>query len=212
MNRNVLPSGSLHSIDAAISNKSLAYISEPSKNKPFISRSQCCAYLTPSFSLGLKQNSHQWFPSQVAESWKIPSPSKLSLNQWAQHQRFRINDTLIWKYDPKSETVLQVDEEDYKSCNLSDPIQEYSDGDTKVVLEHSGSFYFISGIEGHCQKGLKLVVVVMSNSHKAKQKSPTPAPAPLPFALPPAVGAAASSFGGGFTGLVMAMGVLLVMV
>ncbi|KAI4335542.1 hypothetical protein L6164_014180 [Bauhinia variegata] len=146
-----------------------------------------------------------------AESWKIPSTSQVPLNQWAQRQRFMINDTLISKYDGNSETVLQVDEEDYKSCSLSDPMQEYGGGDTKVVLDHSGPFYFISGIEGHCQMGLKLVVVVLSNSHRGKRHSYTLPPAQVPFALPSAP-SAPSSLGGGFVGLVMGMGVLLAMV
>ncbi|KAL7239253.1 hypothetical protein ACSBR2_005200 [Camellia fascicularis] len=39
---------------------------------------------------------------------------------------------------------------------------EHKDDNTKVKLNRSGPFYFISGEEGHCDKGQKLIVVVMS--------------------------------------------------
>lgn len=98
--------------------------------------------------------------------------------------------------------MLEVKEEDYKSCNISKPIVEYNDGDTKVPLNRSGPFYFISGAEGHCQKGLKLAVVVMSNRHSDGTHQ---SPAAAPSAPPPQKGGAASS-GTGLLGLMIVTG------
>ncbi|KAK6249175.1 hypothetical protein QUC31_020740 [Theobroma cacao] len=115
------------------------------------------------------------------DAWKIPVNSSDSLNQWAGKTRFKVGDFLIWKYDGKVDSVLQVTKEDYESCNTSKPIKEYKDGDTKVELDKSGPFYFISGADGHCQKGQKLVIVVMSENNWDHPDSPTPtAPAPAP--------------------------------
>lgn len=75
---------------------------------------------------------------------------------------------LVWKYDPKEESVLQVTKEGYDKCNTSSPIKEHKDGNTKVELEHSGPFYFISGSHGNCEKGEKLIVVVLSEDHWPK--------------------------------------------
>ncbi|KAJ7955649.1 Early nodulin-like protein [Quillaja saponaria] len=142
-------------------------------------------------------------------SWTIPLPSSSEpLNDWAEDHRFRIGDFLIWKYDSKTESVLQVIEEDYETCNRLNPIDAYSDGNTKVELDRSGPFFFISGAEGHCDKGLKLIVVVMSNRHGgARGLFPVPVPSPAP--LPPTPQSGATSLGFGLMGIKMGLMALL---
>ena len=80
----------------------------------------------------------------------------------------------VWKYDGGKDSVLQVSKENYANCNTSNPIEEHKDGNTKVKLDRSGAFYFISGAEGHCQKGQKLVVVVLSPRHTVISPAPSP--------------------------------------
>lgn len=111
-------------------------------------------------------------------AWEIPSSQADFLNQWAEASRFRIGDYLVWKYDSLKDSVLQVSKEDYVSCNTSNPIEEYKDGETKVKLDRSGPFYFVSGVEGHCEKGQKLIVVVLSPRHKNRYMGVSPAPSP----------------------------------
>ena len=60
----------------------------------------------------------------------------------------------VWNYDPSKDSLLQVSKKDYDSCNTSSPIAVYKDGNTKVKLDRSGPFYFISGTRGNCEKGL----------------------------------------------------------
>ncbi|XP_071723948.1 early nodulin-like protein 14 [Rutidosis leptorrhynchoides] len=110
------------------------------------------------------------------DSWKIPTAQSDTINQWAGDSRFRIGDTLVLNYDKEKDSVLEVTKEAYMSCNTSNPITEYKDGNTKVKLDRSGPFYFISGAEGHCAKGLKLIVVVMSPRHSTIS---SPAPSPM---------------------------------
>lgn len=69
--------------------------------------------------------------------------------------------------------------EDYVNCNTSNPITTYKDGNTKLLLDRSGPFYFISGAGGHCEKGQKLVVVVLSPRHRYTGISPAPSPVQL---------------------------------
>ncbi|KAL3533064.1 hypothetical protein ACH5RR_006585, partial [Cinchona calisaya] len=111
--------------------------------------------------------------SGKGSSWKIPS-SPDEYNKWAEKNRFQIGDFIVMEYDANSDSVLEVVEADYKSCNKSNPIKAFHDGKTKIQLDRSGPFYFISGAENHCQKGQKLVVEVLS----AKHASSGPAPAP----------------------------------
>ncbi|KAB5552779.1 hypothetical protein DKX38_010090 [Salix brachista] len=109
-------------------------------------------------------------------SWKIPSSESDSLNKWAEASRFRVGDTLVWTYDPQNDSVLQVIKKDYETCNTSSPVATYRDGNTKVKLEKPGPYYFISGADGHCEQGQKLVTVVMSTRRQFIGISPAPSP------------------------------------
>ncbi|KAK2969832.1 hypothetical protein RJ640_000649 [Escallonia rubra] len=147
-----------------------------------------------------------------ANSWKIPS-SPDAFNKWAEKERFEIGDSLVMKYDPKSDSVLEVTEEDYKNCNKGKPIKSYKGGETKIALNRSGLFYFISGAEGHCEKGQKLEVDVLSDKHEGGGvKGHPPALAPvsvLPPAPAPAPADGAHALTVGFMATVLAVGVAL---
>ncbi|KAM3759135.1 hypothetical protein ACB098_01G098600 [Castanea mollissima] len=142
-----------------------------------------------------------------ADAWKIPSSQSDSLNQWAESTRFRIGDSLVWKYDSGKDSVLQVNKEGYVSCNISNPIEEYKDGNTKVKLSRSGPFYFISGTKGNCEKGQKLVVVVLSPRNRYTGISPSPAPTPVEFEGPAV--APTSSASKLQSGLLVALGIFV---
>lgn len=114
----------------------------------------------------------------------------------------------VWKYDSGKDSVLQVNKEGYVSCNISNPIEEYKDGNTKVKLSRAGPFYFISGTKGNCEKGQKVVVVVLSPRSSYTGISPAPAPAPVEFEGGPAV-APTSSATKLQSGLLVALGIFV---
>ncbi|KAG2245412.1 hypothetical protein Bca52824_092723 [Brassica carinata] len=123
-----------------------------------------------------------------AASWKVPDSHDKTLNHWAETNRFKVGDILVWKYDAKVDSVLQVTKEDYASCNTTKPLKHFNDGDTKFELEHSGTYFFISGAPDHCVKGEKITILVLSErnirggsrgcSDDGSPPSKTPAPAP----------------------------------
>ncbi|KAI3879987.1 hypothetical protein MKX03_020395 [Papaver bracteatum] len=117
-------------------------------------------------------------------SWKVPSSVSDSLNKWAGSTRFNIGDSLVWKFDAQKDSVLRVGREDYVNCNVTKPIAEYKNGSAKIELDQSGPFYFVSGIKGNCERGQKLVVVVMSKFHTGI----APAPSPMGSAVAPSSG------------------------
>lgn len=95
-----------------------------------------------------------------------------------------------------------VKKEDYDSCNTSNPIQKMADGNSVFQFGHSGHFFFISGAHDRCEKGEKMVVIVMAVRYGMK-KPPAPSPATLPAtsALPSAaspLSAEAPNLQGGF--------------
>nr|XP_033510603.1 early nodulin-like protein 1 [Nicotiana tomentosiformis] len=117
------------------------------------------------------------------DSWKIPSSESDSLNRWAEKSRFLIGDSLVWKYDGKKDSVLQVNKRDYVTCNSSSPIAVHNDGNTKIELTNSGAYYFISGAKGHCEQGQKLIVVTLSENNMRRFMG-APAPSPVEFEGP----------------------------
>ncbi|XP_071742189.1 early nodulin-like protein 14 [Rutidosis leptorrhynchoides] len=116
-------------------------------------------------------------------SWRVPT-SATGLNDWAEKERFKIGDVLVFKYDPKADSVLEVEEGDYKKCIKTKPIKEHKDGNTKITINESGAFYFISGANGHCEKGEKLEVKVLSLKHSSMAPSPSPKVAPSARPVP----------------------------
>lgn len=64
---------------------------------------------------------------------------------------------------------MEVNETDYKRCTSSHPNFFSNTGNTVFRLDYPGPFYFISGVSGHCKKGQRLIVKVMS----AEEHSPS---------------------------------------
>ncbi|XP_074280462.1 early nodulin-like protein 13 [Silene latifolia] len=144
------------------------------------------------------------------DAWKVPSSSDSeSLNKWASKNRFVIGDNLVWKYDSKKDSVLQVTREAYLTCNTTNPIAEHKNDETKVVLDKAGPHYFISGLKDNCDKGEKIIVVVITPRSKPSGTGISPAlapssPAPESGAETPAVPPTSNAAGvkGGLMGVV----------
>ncbi|KAG9158954.1 hypothetical protein Leryth_013321 [Lithospermum erythrorhizon] len=93
--------------------------------------------------------------------WIVPPPNDTNFyNHWASQKRFKPGDTIRFKY--KKDSVMEVMEEDYTRCNSTRPTLFSNTGNSIYSLDRSGYFYFISGASGHCQKGQKMVVKVMT--------------------------------------------------
>ncbi|KAL2454644.1 1-acyl-sn-glycerol-3-phosphate acyltransferase 1 [Abeliophyllum distichum] len=83
--------------------------------------------------------------------WEVPS-SVNEFNNWAQKTRFQIGDSLVLKYDSKTDSVLEVTEDDYKTCNKANTIKSYHDGESQIVLQQlygAGAFSPSSSIHHH---------------------------------------------------------------
>ncbi|KAF5742087.1 early nodulin-like protein 1 [Tripterygium wilfordii] len=144
------------------------------------------------------------------DSWRLPSShDNDSLNQWARRTRFKVGDVLVFQYDSKIDSVLEVTKRDYQLCNPSNPILEYKENLTKIELDHSGPFYFISGSVKRCKKAQRMVVDVLSQDHWAAL-----APAPVPISGPglapaPAPHAGANELESGVLALLVGLGTLV---
>lgn len=75
----------------------------------------------------------------------------------------------------KDDSVLEVSNADYTTCNVSNPVVKFDDGETVFQFRRSGLFYFISGRRGHCKDGQRLIVRVL---HPSEAVSAGPAASP----------------------------------
>ncbi|KAI4341486.1 hypothetical protein MLD38_026205 [Melastoma candidum] len=95
------------------------------------------------------------------DGWVVPKSrnDKDMYNDWASDNRFKIDDTLHFKY--QKDSVLAVTEEEYDKCKSSHPMFFSNNGDTTFVLDRPGLFYFISGVSGHCERGQRMIIKVL---------------------------------------------------
>ncbi|KAF9589100.1 hypothetical protein IFM89_018831 [Coptis chinensis] len=125
-----------------------------------------------------------------AKGWSVPNdPNAPSYNQWAEGERFRIGDSLLFVYPSDKDSVLQVNMDDYTNCNTASPIATFTDGKTVFKFSQSGAHYFISGNKDNCVKNEKMHIIVMADrsnqSSKSNQTMTSPPPPPSEMSTPP---------------------------
>ena len=81
--------------------------------------------------------------------------------------------------------MLLVREEDYKRCNVENPIaSDNGAGDMVITLISSETYFFICGVPGHCEQGLRLAIPVKTASTGTPSASPVTIPPPPPPSPP----------------------------
>ncbi|CAK7328199.1 unnamed protein product [Dovyalis caffra] len=99
------------------------------------------------------------------EGWVVPPANDTRIyNDWASENRFQVGDTVRFKY--RKDSVMEVSVEDYKKCNSSHPNFFSNTGNTVYHLNHTGPYYFISGVSGHCEKGQRMIIKVISTDQE----------------------------------------------
>jgi hypothetical protein len=93
----------------------------------------------------------------------------------------------VFKFDAAADSVVEVTLDDYNRCSTASPLNTYKTSGATVPLPRSGPRYFVSGTPGNCDKGERLIVVVMSEKH-ARSKGSAPVPAAVPAKSPQAAG------------------------
>lgn len=79
-------------------------------------------------------------------------------------------------------SVLEVSKPDYDACQVNNPIGEFTNGNTLIMLKFPGKRYFICGTGGHCSSGMKMEIDTVA----AAVATPQPASSPVtPSSQPP---------------------------
>lgn len=93
-------------------------------------------------------------------------------NTWLMNKTFVVGDTLVFQYS-SLHSVMVVNKSGYDSCQTSNALQSFTDGNTQIKLSKPGSMYFICGTPGHCVGGMKMGV---NNIQAATASSPSSPP------------------------------------
>ncbi|XVF56840.1 hypothetical protein PTKIN_Ptkin06aG0152500 [Pterospermum kingtungense] len=100
--------------------------------------------------------------------------------EWAKDKQFFVGDTLVFQYNPVAHNVYKVNGTDFQNCNVpsNTSFGSFTGNDT-IRLATPGNKWYICGVSGHCEGGMKLKITVLEYG-----------PAPAPWAPIPAPGAA----------------------
>ncbi|KAG2334864.1 hypothetical protein Bca52824_006044 [Brassica carinata] len=104
--------------------------------------------------------------------WDISS----DLDSWPLGKRFSVGDVLMFQYS-STHSVYEVAKDNFQSCNTTDPIRTFINGNTTIALSKPGDRFFVCGNRLHCFAGMRLQVNVEGNG-------PSPAPVGAPQAAP----------------------------
>lgn len=61
----------------------------------------------------------------------------------------------------KDDVVMVVTEDEYDKCHSAHPLYYFNNGNTDIELDRPGLFYFMSGVQGHCERGQKMIIKVL---------------------------------------------------
>ncbi|KAF0924526.1 hypothetical protein E2562_010171 [Oryza meyeriana var. granulata] len=70
----------------------------------------------------------------------------------------------VFKYSPAAHDAVEVTRDGYLSCSPSSPIAVLRTDQGTVELDRLGRRYFICGVPGHCDAGMKLQVRTLFDS------------------------------------------------
>ncbi|KAJ7945089.1 Early nodulin-like protein 1 [Quillaja saponaria] len=117
------------------------------------------------------------------DAWGIPTSANPQLyTKWVKYHTLTTGDSLLFLYPPSQDSVIQVTEQSYNSCNLKDPILYMANGNSLFNITSFGELYFTSGLPGHCEKKQKLQISVLSGNGSAN--APSYGPSALPEFAP----------------------------
>lgn len=91
--------------------------------------------------------------------------------------------SLVFSYSA-SNSVREVTKQNFDTCNISNPLKTYSNGNTTVTLSAPGDRYFVSGNRLYCFGGMKLHVHVPADEVASPIGSPQAQPSATGTPLP----------------------------
>ncbi|KAJ0259029.1 Phytocyanin domain-containing protein [Hirschfeldia incana] len=106
-----------------------------------------------------------------SQEWRVPDESDF-YSKWSEEKQFHVGDNLLFYYNDEVDDVLEISSDlEFKSCDTSSPVAVHNGGQDLIRLTKPGIRYFITSMNGHCEAGLKLRVVVRPLPRGAPKKT-----------------------------------------
>ncbi|WVY98433.1 hypothetical protein V8G54_030584 [Vigna mungo] len=96
-----------------------------------------------------------------SSGWDIST----NIDTWIADKKFKVGDVLIFQYS-SGQSVEEVTKENFETCNTTNVLATYGNGNTTVPLRKGGDRYFVSGNKLYCLGGMKLHVHVEGDDDK----------------------------------------------
>ncbi|WVZ95172.1 hypothetical protein U9M48_040969 [Paspalum notatum var. saurae] len=96
--------------------------------------------------------------------------------EWVKARTFHPGDKITFTYSPELHDVVEVTRAGYDACSSANNISASRTGNDVVPLTAVGTRYFLCGLTGHCDSGMKIRVDVVA----AAAPGPGPAAAAAP--------------------------------
>ncbi|RLN04438.1 hypothetical protein C2845_PM13G02450 [Panicum miliaceum] len=120
----------------------------------------------------------------AAATYTVGAPDGLwdmqtDYTQWVKTKTFHPGDKITFTYSPELHDVVEVTEAGYGACSSANNISAFRTGNDVVALAAVGTRYFLCGLTGHCDSGMKIRVhVVAAAAPGPDAAAPTSAAAP----------------------------------
>ncbi|OEL18204.1 hypothetical protein BAE44_0020779 [Dichanthelium oligosanthes] len=123
--------------------------------------------------------------------------------QWVKTRTFHPGDKIMFTYSAELHDVVEVTKVGYDACSSANNISAFRTGNDVVALTAVGTRYFLCGLTGHCDSGMKIRVDVV-----AAGAAPGPAAAGSSSSAAAAPSARAGSYAGIAAALLMQRAVI----
>ncbi|OMO52247.1 Plastocyanin-like protein [Corchorus olitorius] len=97
------------------------------------------------------------------------------IDSWASDKIFKVGDVLLFQYS-SYHSVSEVSKQSFDSCNTTNTLTTFSNGNTTVTLSKPGARYFVCGNRLHCLGGMKLQVDVQDDQANSTVGAPQAQP------------------------------------
>nr|GEV41683.1 blue copper protein [Tanacetum cinerariifolium] len=109
------------------------------------------------FRFALTSNANTYIVGDNS-GWDIST----NLDTWKTGKKFVEGDVLVFQY-ASTDSLCEVGKESYQTCNTTNVIKCFSDGNTTIPLPSPGERYFFCGNRLYCYSGMKLDIIVERN-------------------------------------------------
>ncbi|KAL5222753.1 hypothetical protein ABZP36_027466 [Zizania latifolia] len=133
-------------------------------------------------------------PAGGATTYTVGAPDGLwdmetDYAEWVARRTFHPGDKITFTYSRELHDVVEVTMAGYDACSNANNISAFRSGNDVVTLTAVGTRYFLCGLTGHCDSGMKIRINVVAAS---SGPGASPAAVPSASASPPAMITSAS--------------------